>query len=90
MTYYIQKKNNQKFELKVKDILSKAGGTATIYNVQGTDDFVLKLYKEKKYALKSEAKLKQFINGFPSAELDSMTDLPIKVHQLAWPKNIVY
>ena len=30
----------------VKDILSKAGGTATIYNVQGTDDFVLKLYKD--------------------------------------------
>ena len=90
MSYYIQKNKNQKFELKVKDILSKAGGTATIYNVQGTDDFVLKLYKDKKYALKSEAKLKQFIKGFPSAELDSMTDLPIKVHQLAWPKNIVY
>ena len=90
MSYYIQKNKNQMFELKVKDVLSKAGGTATIYNVQGTDDFVLKLYKDKKYALKSEAKLKQFINGFPSAELDSMTDLPIKVHQLAWPKNIVY
>ena len=46
MSYYIQKNKNQKFELKVKDILSKAGGTATIYNVQGTDDFVLKLYKD--------------------------------------------
>ena len=89
MSYYIQK-NKQKFELKAKDVLSEAGGTATVYNVQGTDDFVFKLYKDKKYAIKSEAKLKQFISGFPSAELDSVTNLPIKVHQLAWPKNIVY
>ena len=89
MSYYIQK-DKQKFELKAKDILSEAGGTAIVYNVQGTDEFVFKLYKDKKYATKSEAKLKQFINGFPSTELDSMTNLPIKVHQLAWPKNIVY
>ena len=90
MSYYIIKEKSMKFELKVKNILSKAGGTADIYNIQGTDDFVLKLYKDKKYAVKSEAKLKQFIKGFPSSELNSMTDLPVKIHQLAWPKNIVY
>ena len=90
MNYHIYQDKNKKFEIIVTDVLSKAGGTAVVYNVQGTNDFVLKLYKDKKYALKSEAKLKQFIKGFPSAELDSMTDLPIKVHQLAWPKNIVY
>ncbi len=91
MSYYIQK-NKKKFELKVKDILSESGGTAIVYNVQGTDDFVFKLYKDKKYATKSEAKLKQFINGFPSTELVSLKNLPIKgkFHQLAWPKNIVY
>ena len=90
MSYYIFQDNNKKFQIIITDILSKSGGTAIVYNVQGTDEFVFKLYKDKKYAIKSEAKLKQFISGFPSAELDSVTNLPIKVHQLAWPKNIVY
>ena len=61
MSYYIIDSNNKKFEIVKTDILSKSGGTAIIHNVQGTDDFVLKLYKDKKYAKKSEAKLNQFI-----------------------------
>ena len=44
MSYYIIDSNNKKFEIVKTDILSKSGGTAIIYNVQGTDDFVLKLY----------------------------------------------
>ena len=61
MSYHIYQDKNKKFEIIVTDILSKAGGTAVVYNVQGTDNFVLKLYKDKKYALKSEAKLLRFL-----------------------------
>ena len=48
MSYYIFQDDNKKFEIIITDILSKSGGTAIVYNVQGTDEFVFKLYKDKK------------------------------------------
>ena len=95
MTFYLIKNKKEVAITPLKKIGS--GATATIYSLQGTDDYVLKLYGkgtdkiDLKSGKKNFQKLEYFIKRFPSQELKPIDVLPdLKVNQLAWPTEIVF
>ena len=74
--------------------ISDAGATSVIYSVKGNDSVVYKEYK-KEYLTSSNkgmvfSKLEHFIKNHPSKDLQSEEIIGSTIHQLAWPKTMVY
>ena len=89
MNYYILQ-NQKKASIKLGNILSDAGATSKIFNLEGTNNFVFKEYKEKKLALSSENKVDYFIDNPPDKSLKPIKLSNFEMHQLAWPKQKVF
>ena len=93
MTYHIKTKK-QDYQLRVGEKITDSGATSTIYQVADNSKVVFKEYK-KDFLKKNNpkevfGKLEKFIANHPSSELDSEEIMSETIHQLAWPKHIVY
>ena len=93
MSYSI-KSNRQEYQIQIGGELSSAGATAVIYKVKGNDKIVFKEYTSDFLAKNDEKeifkKLKYFISNHPSTALGSEEVIGETIHQLAWPKNLVF
>lgn len=93
MAYSIKSKK-QEYQIMLGKKISDAGATSVIYSVKGNDSVVYKEYK-KEYLTSSNkgmvfSKLEHFIKNHPSKDLQSEEIIGSTIHQLAWPKTMVY
>jgi len=91
---YSIKSKKQEYQIMLGKKISDAGATSVIYSVKGNDSVVYKEYK-KEYLTSSNkgmvfSKLEHFIKNHPSKDLQSEEIIGSTIHQLAWPKTMVY
>lgn len=93
LTYSIKTKN-QEYQFEIGDQVSDSGATSVIYDVIGNNGVLYKEYK-KEYIRGANRKkvfdkLEHFLNNHPSEDLEPEEVMGSTVHQLAWPKKMVF